>query len=89
MLRSLFLLTLTLAGCAAPGAGSATIPGRDTLTIATYNIRHGRGMDGVVELSRTGNAIARLGADIVALQEVDRHVERSGHIDEPRLLQEF
>lgn len=61
---------------------------QDDLTVATYNIRHGRGMDGVVDLQRTAHAIAALNADIVALQEVDRNVERSGSVDEPRVLGE-
>jgi len=58
----------------------------DSLTVATYNIRHGRGMDGVVDLTRTGRAIAALGADVVALQEVDKLVQRSGRVDEPSVL---
>jgi endonuclease/exonuclease/phosphatase family metal-dependent hydrolase len=58
----------------------------DCVMVATYNIRHGRGMDGVVDLTRTGRAIAALGADIVALQEVDKLVQRSGRVDEPAVL---
>lgn len=60
----------------------------DTLTVATYNIRHGRGMDGQVDLARTAAAIRALDADIVALQEVDRGVQRSGSVDQPRVLGE-
>jgi len=68
---------------------SSSIPAQrasDSLTVATYNIRHGRGMDGVVDLTRTGRALAALGADIVALQEVDKLVQRSGSVDEPAVL---
>ncbi|MBA3918761.1 MAG: metallophosphoesterase [Gemmatimonas sp.] len=57
-------------------------PQADSFVVATYNIRHGRGMDGVVDLARTGRAIGALGADVVALQEVDRLVTRSGRVDE-------
>jgi endonuclease/exonuclease/phosphatase family metal-dependent hydrolase len=60
----------------------------DAITIATYNIRHGRGMDDRVDLERTAAAIRALGADIVALQEVDRGVQRSGAQDQPRVLGE-
>lgn len=55
-------------------------------TVATYNIRHGRGADEQLDLARTARAIAALGADIVALQEVDRGVERSAGLDEPDSL---
>lgn len=58
----------------------------EPFTVASYNIRHGRGMDGIVNLARTGEAIRALQADVVALQEVDRLVQRSGSIDEPAVL---
>jgi endonuclease/exonuclease/phosphatase family metal-dependent hydrolase len=61
----------------------------DSITIATYNIRHGRGMDERVDLVRTAAAIRALGADIVALQEVDRRVQRSGSEDQPAILGEL
>ena len=59
------------------------------LRVATFNIRHGRGMDGVVNLPRTARAIERARADVIALQEVDRLTERSGGLDEPAVLQEL
>lgn len=58
----------------------------DDITVATYNIRHGRGSDQVLDLDRTAAAIRALDADVVALQEVDRNVARSGGADQPRLL---
>ncbi len=70
------------------GGGAAATHRTDSITAATYNIRHGRGMDGQVDLARTAAAIAALDADVVALQEVDRGVERSGRIDQPRELGE-
>lgn len=90
----MFVRTVVLAGCACMALlGSTPYRASDdvqdsVLTVASYNIRHGRGMDGVVNLRRTGDAIARLNADIVALQEVDKLVERSGRVDEPRVLGE-
>lgn len=76
-------LTALLAAGAPPHA-----PLDAPLTVATYNIRHGRGMDGRVDLERTAAAVAALGADVVALQEVDRVVERSGGVDQARELGE-
>ncbi|MCC5907679.1 MAG: endonuclease/exonuclease/phosphatase family protein [Balneolaceae bacterium] len=52
-----------------------------TLTVMSYNIQHGRGMDGEIDLERIAQVILDEGADIVALQEVDMGVERSGRID--------
>ncbi|MCP2251996.1 Metal-dependent hydrolase, endonuclease/exonuclease/phosphatase family [Prauserella aidingensis] len=42
-------------------------------TVASYNIHAGIGADGEFDLDRTTAAIAETGADVVALQEVDRH----------------
>jgi endonuclease/exonuclease/phosphatase family metal-dependent hydrolase len=72
------LLAAFLAATAAPRA--------DDITVATYNIRHGRGNDEIVDLDRTAAAIRALGADVVALQEVDRNVTRSGGADQPQVL---
>lgn len=56
-------------------------------TIATFNIHHGRGTDGRVDLDRTAEAILRTKADLVALQELDRFHPRSGVVDQPAELQ--
>ncbi|WP_219091614.1 endonuclease/exonuclease/phosphatase family protein [Streptomyces sp. JJ38] len=39
----------------------------------TFNIRHGEGSDGVLDLERIAMVIESANADIVGLQEVDRH----------------
>jgi endonuclease/exonuclease/phosphatase family metal-dependent hydrolase len=44
---------------------------------ATFNVRHGRGLDGEVDLRRTADAIAETGAELFALQELDRFQVRS------------
>lgn len=41
------------------------------LRIASYNVQHYRGMDGVLDIDRTAAAIRSLEADIVAIQEAD------------------
>lgn len=68
------------------GGATAATHTSDSFTVATYNIRHGRGMDGQVDLTRTAAAIRALEADLIGLQEVDRNVERSGAVDQPRIL---
>ncbi|MFN2315650.1 MAG: endonuclease/exonuclease/phosphatase family protein [Gemmatimonadales bacterium] len=59
------------------------------LRLVTYNIRHGRGMDGEVNLERTAAVLRELAPDIVALQEVDNGVIRSGSQDQAAVLGEL
>jgi endonuclease/exonuclease/phosphatase family metal-dependent hydrolase len=50
--------------------------------LATFNILGGRSpTDGRVDVDRFRTAITRLDADLLALQEVDRHQPRSDHVD--------
>ncbi len=53
-----------------------------TLRILLYNIKHGHGMDGKVDLSRSGALIKRLNPDLVALQEIDKSTERTKQVDQ-------
>jgi endonuclease/exonuclease/phosphatase family metal-dependent hydrolase len=62
----------------APGAESA----ERVIRAASYNIKHGEGMDGRVDLERTAAVLADLEADIIGLQEVDLRVKRSGGINQ-------
>ena len=54
------------------------------MRIVTYNIQYGRGKDGRFDLDRIADEIA--GADLMALQEVERFWSRSGATDQPRLI---
>lgn len=47
------------------------------LTVMTYNIRHGKGMDGKLDLDRIAATIATAAPDLVGLQEVDHLLPRS------------
>jgi endonuclease/exonuclease/phosphatase family metal-dependent hydrolase len=50
--------------------------------LATFNLLHGRSPhDGLVDEARLAAAVAAIGADILALQEVDRDQSRSSHLD--------
>jgi endonuclease/exonuclease/phosphatase family metal-dependent hydrolase len=60
-----------------------------TLRVATFNVHHGRGVDGVVDLDRTAATIIETGADVIALQELDRNVGRSGRVDQASRLGEL
>jgi len=59
---------------------------RNVLSVATFNIHHGRGRDGRVDLERTAAVIRAMQPDLVALQELDVEMGRSGGIDQPRVL---
>ena len=59
-----------------------------SLRIMTYNIRHGEGMDNVIDLDRQAEVIRNATPDVVGLQEVDSVVKRSGYIPEAAVLGE-
>jgi len=57
-----------------------------TFRVMTYNIHHGEGLDGKVDLERIAQLIKHEGADIVALQEVDKGTARTARRDFPAEL---
>ncbi len=57
-------------------------------TILSYNIRHGAGMDNVVDLDRTAEVINKTTPDVVGLQEVDNIVPRSNKVNQTQYLAE-
>lgn len=56
------------------------------LRVVTYNIRHGQGTGGRVDLRRTIETILALDPDVVFLTEVDQYWWRSGLADQPAEL---
>jgi len=53
------------------------------LRVATYNLLHGISLrTGTVDFAAAAEAVAALEADVVAVQEVDRGLPRTGHIDQ-------
>jgi endonuclease/exonuclease/phosphatase family metal-dependent hydrolase len=52
------------------------------IRVLTYNIHHGEGLDGRVDLSRLAAIMDAASADLIALQEVDRGTRRSGGVDQ-------
>lgn len=55
------------------------------MKLLSYNIQYGFGADGVYDLARAARVVD--GADIIALQEVERNWARSNHDDQPALLE--
>ena len=58
----------------------------DRFRAVTFNIHHGRGRDGRVDLERTARVLRELRPDLVALQELDVGVSRSDFVDQPHEL---
>ena len=56
------------------------------MRLVTWNIQYGRGRDGRYDLDRIAATVR--GADLIALQEVERFWPRSGMVDQPALLGE-
>ncbi|MEU0100707.1 endonuclease/exonuclease/phosphatase family protein [Streptomyces sp. NPDC006267] len=74
----LLLAASLLGALLAPPAAAVTTPrtppgGVLPLRVATYNIHAGAGADGVFDLDRQTAELRALDADVIGLQEVDRH----------------
>ncbi len=54
------------------------------MKLVTYNIQYGLGKDGRIDLERIARELS--GADVIALQEVDRHMTRTDEADQASLL---
>ena len=79
----LLMVLPTAADATARGNDQSDRPGRP-LKVMTYNIHHGAGTDGVLDLERIARIIENSGADLVGLQEVDRHWSaRSNWVNQP------
>lgn len=59
------------------------------LRVLCYNIHYGQGMDGKYDLQRLAKVINNAKPDLVALQEVDVGVKRSGRVHQARRLAEL
>ena len=74
------MVVLGIGACAAPqGAGAGA--GRP-LRVLTYNIHHGEGVDGKLDLARIAGVITAQKPDLVAVQEVDVKTQRTGGVDQ-------
>jgi endonuclease/exonuclease/phosphatase family metal-dependent hydrolase len=81
IVAALWLLALA---AGARGAEPAGDPLR--LRILTYNIHHGEGIDGKLDLARIADVIRSARPDLAALQEVDQLAARTGGVDQPAEL---
>ena len=58
-----------------------SIEKHQVLRVLSYNIHHGEGMDGKIDIERIAKVISTENPDLVALQEVDKFCTRSGDRD--------
>jgi endonuclease/exonuclease/phosphatase (EEP) superfamily protein YafD len=73
---------MLLAGC---GGGA----GDSAFGVMTYNIHHGEGVDGGYDTGRIAAFLNERGADVIALQEVDRRYSARSRLEnQPRLFGE-
>ena len=56
------------------------------MIVATYNVRHCLGLDRRIDVERVAHVVRRTGADVVALQELDRNLPRSRRVDQPAAI---
>jgi endonuclease/exonuclease/phosphatase family metal-dependent hydrolase len=59
------------------------------LRVLSYNMHHGEGVDGQLDLKRIAGVIRSVKPDLVALQEVDKNARRTGVVDQPAVLAEL
>lgn len=90
LLSVLLLLVSASLAAPAPAAGAEGGEGAEgarVVDVMTYNIHHAQGTDGVLDLQRIADVIEASGADVVGLQEVDRHFSaRSEWVDQAKAL---
>jgi endonuclease/exonuclease/phosphatase family metal-dependent hydrolase len=93
-ISALFVTVLTAVALTSPTAATATAdtpaqpqaPNRP-LRVMTFNIHHGAGTDGRLDLQRIAQVVREADVDVVGLQEVDRHFSaRSDFVDQASWL---
>jgi endonuclease/exonuclease/phosphatase family metal-dependent hydrolase len=90
MARSKYPLIVAVAALAAfLFPDQARAQDRATVRILAYNIKHGEGMDQVIDLERAARLIDSLDPDIVTLQEIDSAVDRTSRVDQATRLGEL
>lgn len=72
------IAAMTASAMTTAHAGDGAEPDSSLITVMSYNVHNGIGLDGHTDYARTGRTIGRHSPDIVAVQEVDSATARSG-----------
>ena len=83
---SIVLPIFVLGLCSSMPANDDDPSGQSHLIVMTYNIHHGEGEDGRVDMERIARVILDADPDLVAVQEVDRFVARTTRADQAQQL---
>jgi endonuclease/exonuclease/phosphatase family metal-dependent hydrolase len=83
------LVALLFAAAAGTALADEPERGAGSFRFLNYNIHHGAGTRGEVDIARTARVIRESAADVATLQEIDRGVRRSGRVDQVRRLEEL
>jgi endonuclease/exonuclease/phosphatase family metal-dependent hydrolase len=86
IMRTIHFMHALLATSLMLAAVSASAAEPLRVRLLTYNIHHGEGVDGKLDLERIAKVIKSVDPDLVALQEVDQKVERTRSVDQPAEL---
>jgi endonuclease/exonuclease/phosphatase family metal-dependent hydrolase len=82
--RDFVLGLLAATAASATATGCALRPPKPApLRVLSYNLHHGEGVDGRLDLERIAAVIRSANPDLVVLQEVDRNATRTGGVDQP------
>lgn len=73
---------VAILSCLLPAAAQ-TAPGALRAKLLTYNLHHGEGTDGKLDLQRIAGIIKSIAPDYAGLQEVDSAAGRTGKVDQP------
>ncbi len=84
MLKTRMILIVVCAALWVTTVARANEPLR--LRLLSYNIHHGEGIDGELDLERIAQVILSVKPDLVALQEADQNASRSRSVDQPAEL---
>jgi endonuclease/exonuclease/phosphatase family metal-dependent hydrolase len=79
---SLSLAAMLSVPCMSGGSAEA----QAALRVVAYNVKHGLGMDGEVDLARIASVLRPFYADVITLQEIDRGTARTDGVDQARRL---
>ncbi|NOX98826.1 MAG: hypothetical protein GXP30_03690, partial [Verrucomicrobia bacterium] len=77
---SIRIFALTIASLCLISSAWAEEDKPHQIRVLCYNIHYGQGTDGVYDIARLAEVINKTKPDLVALQEMDVHVKRSGRV---------
>ena len=73
--------TILAAFTSLPSFAQTATQEKNQIKLMTYNVRHGNGMDNVLDCERIANIIRKSGAQFIGIQELDSVTQRSNQRD--------